>query len=210
MLKYLKYRLACDVAFGVFMVVWFVSRHILYFFVCYSLYADAPREIRHGCYWGSNANLHGPIATPNDFNHWTQPFRDPQGLVCWDRKVEWAFLGLLLSLQVILLIWFGMIMRVAWKVIKGGEAEDSRSDDEAETEEQNEKLMLHADKPVHGNNHFVGSPLEEEVGVEAINLNSPKNSLTRKSRKGGGTASGVTLHSDRKELLGRIGCDKGL
>lgn len=192
------------------MVVWFISRHILYSFVWYSLYADAPREIRHGCYWGSNANLQGPIPTPKDLDHWTQPFRDPEGLVCWDRQVEWAFLGLLLALQVILLVWFGMIVRVALKVIRGGEAEDSRSDDEAEADEQMEKVMFQAGKPDHGSSHFIGSPLEEEVGVEAINLNGSRNSLSRKSRKGGGTASGVALHSDRKELLGRIGCDKGL
>ena len=205
MLKYLKYQLACDIAFGGFMVVWFVSRHVLYMRVCYSIWVDIPKEIKYGCYWGSNQDLHGPIDTPNDFNHLTQPFKDPEGLVCWNNGIKWTFLGMLLSLQVILLIWFGMIMRVAWKVIKGGEAEDSRSDDEDEDEED----IQPQHKPYQNSPYIESPPLEEEVGVEAINLNSRKSSPGRRYRKGGGTASGVTLHSDRKELLGRIGCDKG-
>ena len=109
---------------------------------------------------------------------------------------------MLLSLQVILLVWFGMIMRVAWKVIQGGEGEDPRSDDEGEEEED--------DEPARTKEPFIEvPPLEEEVGVESINLNNRKASPARRFRKGAGTASGVTLHSDRKELLGRIGCDKG-
>ena len=49
-------------------------------------------------------------------------------------------------------------------------------------------------------------PLEEEVGVEAINLKG------RLFFENVYKVSGVTLrgHSDRKELLERIGCDKGI
>lgn len=108
------------------------------------------------------------------------------------------FVTLLLLLQVLLVIWFGMIVRVAWRVIGGVEADDPRSDEEDEVEAD--------DKMTH---YFEEPPLEEEVGVEAINLTSRHSSPTRKYRKGGVTASGVTLPSDRKELLGRIGCDKG-
>ena len=98
-----------------------------------------------------------------------------------------------------------MIMRVAWKVIQGGEAEDSRSDDEdeEEVEETRPQRKAFPSQPCIGS-----PPLEEEVGVEAINLNSRKSSPGQRYKKGGGTTSGVTLHSDRKELLGRIGCDK--
>ena len=114
---------------------------------------------------------------------------------------------MLLFLQVILLIWFGMITRLAWKIIKGSEADDPRSDDE---DEEGEAEFLEDDvlqyKPDHP---FDGPLLEEEVGVEAINFDVRKSSPARMFRKGGGSSSGVTLPSDRKELLGRIGCDKG-
>lgn len=183
------------------MVTWIVTRHILYLRACYSIYADIPREISLGCYWGSNKDLHGPIDPPDNFDHLLQPFQDPEGMVCWTNKISWIFLGMLLSLQVILLVWFGMIMRVAWKVIQGGEGEDPRSDDEGEGEDDE---LAYAKEP------FIEvPPLEEEVGVESINLSNRKSSPARRFRKGAGTASGVTLHSDRKELLGRIGCDKG-
>ena len=118
----------------------------------------------------------------------------------------WIFLGMLLSLQVILLIWFGMIMRVAWKVIQGGEAEDSRSDEEGDERDDTD---IRNEEGFHLNNQFIEvPPVEEVVGVESINLNGHRSSPSRRFRKGGGSASGVTLPSDRKELLGRIGCDK--
>ena len=203
MLKYLKFQVACDIAFGVFLVTWLLSRHVLYLFVCYSVYADIPREITYGCYLGSNENLSGPIEPPSRFDHLIQPFLDPKGLVCWNNNIKWTFLSMLLSLQVIQLIWFGMIVRVAWRVIQGQDSDDPRSDDEEDEVENAPKTHTFR------KDAFIDAqPLEEEVGVESISLNNHKAASARRYRKGGGTASGVTLHSDRKELLGRIGCDK--
>lgn len=215
MLKYMRYQVACDIAFGVFMVTWFVTRHLFYLLVCYSIYADIPKEIIYGCYYGSNGHLHGPIEPPDSFGHLTQPFRDPEGLVCWNNGIKWAFLAMLLSLQVVLLVWFGMILRVAWKVVQGGEAEDSRSDDEGECSD--EEADAHEGKEQTCKGKHVSAildrpPLEEEVGVESMNLCGQRPmSPTRRYRKVVGSATGVKLpgHSDRKELLGRIGCDKG-
>ncbi|KAI4235716.1 MAG: hypothetical protein L6R40_006405 [Gallowayella cf. fulva] len=216
LLKYLHLQTACNVAFGAFMLVWFAARHVLYLMVCYSLYADIPREVTYGCYRGSNAELEGPLDVPEDFDHLIQPFRDPQGLVCWDNSIKWAFLNTLLALQVLLLIWFGMIVRVAVKVLQGGEAEDSRSDHEetgeSESDEEDEKsgCQQRPPKPKSANGHPIEiAPSEEEVSVESINLMAHNRSLNRRYRKVGSTASGVHLPSDRKELLGRIGCDKG-
>ncbi|KAL8699276.1 MAG: hypothetical protein Q9201_006101 [Fulgogasparrea decipioides] len=216
MLKYLRFQTACDIAFGAFMLVWFVARHVLYLIVCYSVYAEIPKEITYGCYWGSNANLKGPIEVPDDFDHLLQPFRDPEGLVCWDNGIKWAFLTALLALQVILLVWFGMIIRVALKVLKGGEAEDSRSDDEGSEEDEDVGededgfQQTSNGRAIHMNARPIEvPPLEEEVGAESINLVTRKTSQNKRYRKMGSTASGVHLPSDRKELLGRIGCDKG-
>ncbi|KAI4148261.1 MAG: hypothetical protein L6R39_002847, partial [Caloplaca ligustica] len=188
LLKYLHFRTACDVAFGAFMLVWVAARHVGYLTVCYSIYAEIPQEITYGCYRGSNADLQGPLDVPDDFNHIIQPFRDPEGLVCWNNNVKWAFLATLLALQVILLIWFGMIVRVALKVLRGGEAEDSRSDDEASSAEEgdederweNVRTCIES-RPIE----VLPPPLEEEVGVEGINLitATQKSSPNRKYRK---------------------------
>ena len=216
MLKYMRYQVACDIAFVVFMLTWFVTRHVLYALVCYSVYIDIPKEITYGCYYGSNGHLHGPVPAPDAFGHLTQPFRDPEGLVCWNNGIKWAFLGMLLSLQVILLLWFGMILRVAWKVVQGGEAEDSRSDDEDEFLDEASESEEGDDQRLEGKHAcpiLDSLPLEEEVGVESINLRGQQRPLSpsRRYRKVVGSATGVKLpgHSDRKDLLGRIGCDKG-
>ncbi|KAL8821073.1 MAG: hypothetical protein Q9223_000835 [Gallowayella weberi] len=215
-LKYLHLQTACNIAFGTFMAVWFGARHVLYLMVCYSIYADIPREITYGCYRGSNSNLEGPMATPNDFDHLLQPFRYPQGLVCWNNGIKWAFLSTLLALQVLLLIWFGMIIRVAVKVLQGGEAEDSRSDDEdlgerdSDLEDEKAGYAPRSQTKGFANGRPVEvPPLEEEVGAESISSLARNRNHNPRYRKVGSTASGVHLPSDRKELLGRIGCDKG-
>ena len=99
---------------------------------------------------------------------------------------------------------------MAWQVAHGGEAEDSRADDEDEGEEADGK----EDESVLGKRAYAipeSPPLDEEVGVESIDLCGRQTSPTRRYRKVVGSASGAKLpgHSDRKELLGRIGCDKG-
>lgn len=211
-LKYLQYQVACDIAFGVFMLVWLITRHVLYMLVVYSAYADIPKNITYGCYSGSTASLQGPFPPPDRFAHLVDPFRDPEGVVCWNDGIKMAFVWTLLALQVILCVWFGMICKVALKVLRGGEAEDSRSDDEDEDDSVDDEndIPEEVESTLHKEEYrepLALPPLEEEVGIEAINLE--KHSPTRIYRKSAGVASGVTLHSDRKELLGRIGCDKG-
>lgn len=217
LLKYLHYRVACDIAFGVFMVTWLITRHALYLTVCWSIYHTLPRIITSGCYVGGMENLAGPFDPPNDFSHYVFPFRDPEGLVCWDSSVTNMFLYLLLGLQVILCLWFVMILKVAWKVIQGGEAEDSRSDDEeseGELVEEDELLDTIPNKeetPHQPKSYFeIQPPLEEEVGVEGIRLTPGRTSPARRVKKGEASTTAVSLrgHSAHKELLGRIGCDK--
>lgn len=104
-------------------------------------------------------------------------------------------------------MWFVMIVRVAIQVIRGAEADDVRSDDEGDEEELLEEKILDTIEKLDEEPH----PYEEEVGVEAINLKGRTSSASR-YRKSATSASGVSIpgHSDRKELLGRIGCDKGV
>lgn len=85
-------------------------------------------------------------------------------------------------------------MKLVIRVLRGGNADDPRSDDEAGEEEEEYE-------------YEEAQALEEEVGVEAIDL---KNWERRTGVKRPAATSGVSLpgHSDRKELLGRIGCEK--
>ncbi|PMD63312.1 longevity assurance proteins LAG1/LAC1 [Hyaloscypha bicolor E] len=201
-LKYLGFTTICDIIFGVFMVVWIAARHVTYMMICWSLYHDLPMEVTYGCYSGRNGAIKGPFEAPDGFWHLLEPFRDPEGVVCWNDNIKWGFLGALLFLQCITLLWFWMIVQVAVKVVKGGEADDVRSDDEGEEElEEHEAIEEEL------------LPYEEEVGVESINLKGKvSNASKMRYKKSASSATGVSLpgHSDRKELLGRIGCDKGV
>jgi very-long-chain ceramide synthase len=193
----------CDVVFGLFMITWFVARHVLYLMVCYSVWKDIPVEIALGCYKGKKGSMTGPFPPPDSFRHLIDPFRNPEGVVCFNQEIKWGFLGCLLFLQCITLVWFWMICGVAAKVLSGGQAEDTRSDDEDENEYEGTEPLMFKLEPIEV------VPLEEEVGVEGINLKG-RTAASRRYKKTTSSSSGVTLpgHSDRKELLGRIGCDK--
>ncbi|RMZ91221.1 hypothetical protein DV736_g1516, partial [Chaetothyriales sp. CBS 134916] len=215
LLKYMGFQVLCDVAFGAFMVGWFALRHVAYMCICWSVYVHIPEEITYGCYSGGDGNLQGPSETPDDWEHLTLPFRDPEGLICWNDNIKWSFLTMLLALQVVLLIWFGMIIRVAYKVITGIGADDVRSDDE------DEDTDLATDQPAGLHPSAAAAPvqlLEEDVlstdthfvpPIRSKSTNGATAALGRR-KKEKGHSSGVNIlgGSDRKELLGRIGCDK--
>ena len=242
MLKYLHFQLACDIAFGVFLLAWFVARHVLYGVVVWSTYAHLDMHVQAGCYDGRNGSIRGPFPPPDYFLHLVAPFRNPEGVVCWNNEIKWGFITMLIALQILTMIWFIMILKVAWRVINGGTADDDRSDgeeedaEEGEQEQEQEKKasrmgdLSHAfdkqapmeqlplDVPLMPG--WNAQPFEEEVGIEDIHFHTLKGRLLsngtgqRRHKKvmtnGGSTSSGATLpgHSDRKELLGRIGCDK--
>ncbi|KAJ3506046.1 hypothetical protein NLJ89_g7092 [Agrocybe chaxingu] len=108
MIRYLEIsQLLCDLTFGFFMVSWFVTRHILFLIVIISTIFEAPNHIEFK--WSPEERYY---TTRNNFI---------------------GFNIMLLALQVIQMIWFGMICRVAWRVVmKGDGASDVRSDEEAE------------------------------------------------------------------------------
>ena len=185
------------------MMTWVATRHVAYLTTCYSVWKHLPEVITYGCYKGKNGAMTGPFPPPDRFGHLFQPFRDPEGVVCFNHNIKWGFLSALLFLQGIMLMWLYMIVRVTVQVVRGGPAHEPRSDDEEDVEEDDEKI-IHAIEQLDEL-----APYEEEVGVEAINLKGRTSSASR-YRKASGSASGVSLPSDRKELLGRIGCDKGV
>lgn len=134
-----------------------------------------------------------------------------------------SFLSLLMALQVLTLIWFGMIIRVAYRVIAGKGAADTRSDDEGEDEDEvdelsEEEVEIEVHDPPAGLAVDDQKFIIEEADGSGVNLAGVKHKRVdsalparRSSRKSPVTkASGISIpgHSDKKELLGRIGCDK--
>lgn len=184
--------------FGIFLISWFVARHVLYLIVCYSVWAHS-LVIMNGCYTGPRNNQIGPHDPPADSGllYLLEPLWKSDGLVCYTATVQWWFLSMLLFLQCLTIMWFSLIIRVAMKVLRGGGAEDNRSEDEGGEQEDEDEFVYEE-----------AQPLEEEVGVEQIDL---KNWERRTGvKRSASSATGVSLpnHSDRKELLGRIGCEK--
>jgi len=100
----------CDVFFGLFMAAWVATRHVFYNMMVWSC-------IRY--------------ARSLEFS--TKPV---QGNWAMGRAATWSLVGLLAILQCILFVWLTMIFKVAWKVISGQSAEDSRSDEESNDEEE--------------------------------------------------------------------------
>ncbi|KAF9640811.1 hypothetical protein BFW01_g12617 [Lasiodiplodia theobromae] len=222
LLKYLGFQTACDIGFGVFIASWVIARHVLYIAVCWSIYATVPTAMPYGCYDSvSGERLPASPMTPADggdqiMREILQPFRDPEGPVCFNSRIRWAFLGLLGGLQVITLVWLWMIIQVAYKVLTGQGADDTRSDDEGDEDES-----VDTEKGGFGKNGKPTSgaatlsipqvPLEEEVGVEGLHFGTPtRRRSERLYKRSSSRASGISISgsSDRKELLGRIGCEK--
>jgi acyl-CoA-dependent ceramide synthase len=218
MLKYVGMHTLCDIAFGVFILGWFFARHLCYLLVCWSIWADVPKVMPYGCFnsvTGEKLTGDGGTAILHNI---MQPFNRPDGVVCFNNRIRISFLSLLGALQVITIIWFGMILRVAYGVLSGSGAEDVRSDDEGDEEIEEEEIEVEIpfyEKPVSEN--AKPGPIEEEVDAESLNhgtngkrrsQNSPPIVRRSSRRTARATAISIPGHGDHKELLGRIGCDK--
>lgn len=214
MLKYGGYQTACDIAFGVFIVTWFVARHVFYIFVCWSIWAHVANTVMpYGCYdsvTGAKLSSDGGHEIMSNVLH---AYVNNGDQVCFNPQIRFAFLGLLLGLQAITILWFGMICRVAYRVLSGQGADDTRSDDEGEDEAESEDSHVDQRDQIKDFSQkqpeldVRSKPVEEDVGVEELRF-SKRQSPRRKKNKS--RASGISIpgHADRKELLGRIGCDK--
>ncbi|KAJ5353576.1 hypothetical protein N7541_006140 [Penicillium brevicompactum] len=200
-LKYLKYETACNIGFGLFMSTWFLTRHIIYPVVCWSVYHQLPLNLTYGCYTGSTSEF---ISTdpPNSFAYMLGPYFSLDNPICFNPTLKWMFLGLLLVIEGLSVLWFSMIVRVAYGVVCGGNAEDSRSDEEDEAEVESHPAHV----PVH-------LAAKDGVTVETV---EGENAPGLDRRRSNGTASVRARgrgrvpfdQSDRKALLGRIGCEK--
>lgn len=220
------YTNACDYVFGLFVISWIVTRHVLYMMVCWSIYAYAPLDMEPGCYLADSTSKQTsfvPISNASQFealggnNHWgnlLKAYNDRNGPICWNPQIRYYFLALLLTLQVFCCIWFATISRVVYTVVRGNAAEDLRSDDEGEDEEIEEdqtNTIFNMATTCAESGMSSLQPKEEEVGVDALTFARMNGaSQRRQARRESARASGISIpgHGDRKELLGRIGCDK--
>ncbi|CVL12747.1 probable fumonisin cluster-longevity assurance factor [Fusarium proliferatum] len=131
-LRYLGYTTLCDVVFCLFFITWVLSRHVLYLMTCWSVYSDVPRIMEASCFIGSAGNLHGPLPVPDDWWHLIEPWLYPNGIVCHSNGFRISILVYLLLLQVLMMMWFGFICKVAIGVLDGRVVDDVRSDEESD------------------------------------------------------------------------------
>jgi acyl-CoA-dependent ceramide synthase len=233
------YTTACDMAFGVFVISWLLTRHVLYMIVCWSIYKDAPVDMAPGCYFTPNhpSTPHNASSHPSHPQHLFIPmsdtaafnahggndiwgnllkaYTDQSGPICWNPSIRYYFLALLLFLQGICCVWFTMVLKVVYKVLSGTGADDVRSDDECDDDEE---LLEHDPStsifnaiPTCTESGLSAMPLkEEEVGVDALTFAKMSGASQRRQARREARTSGISIpgHGDRKELLGRIGCDK--
>ncbi|THC97655.1 hypothetical protein EYZ11_002881 [Aspergillus tanneri] len=137
-LKYLHFEKSCTLAFGTMLLVWLVTRHIFFPQLCWSIYKDVPTHMPYACYSGATGEilLGYPEGYPSSRDTWATyllylyPFQDLDGPICMNASIKWAFIASLVALQALSLVWFGMVVRVAMRVLRTGVAEDTRSDDE--------------------------------------------------------------------------------
>lgn len=207
MFKYMGYELASTIAFGVFLAVWFVARHVIYMALWWSIYTNVPDAMPFGCYSGISAEIITTDGAPDNWSHLLYPFQNIDGPICMSPKIKWIFLSFLLCIQALSLIWFGMILRVAVNVLKSGAAEDTRSDDEddgipEDDEVQNGDLRSVSPKAASESNVTENGRHRTVISTGSNQNHHPVRIRTARGR--------VTLsdQNERKALLGRIGCDK--
>lgn len=195
--------------FVVFLATWLVARHGIYPYLCWSIYRDVPRVMPFACYTGESQELETDTNKLNSSWRYAEPFFDQKGTVCLDRSVKWVFLGLLFMLQVLSIVWFGMIIKVALKVVKGESANDSRSSDEEEEEEAEvvaeELVKVGMDcKKAVPNGIATRSPSGKARASGSDVAPPPRQ--TGLFQRGTGRIR-VPGSRDRKELIGRVGCN---
>lgn len=122
MLKYLGLSTLCDTTFVLFMVSWFITRHFFFVLVIKSTIFEAPRLIPF--VWDPEPGHYMPRRVHYTFSALLVVLQ-----VSW-LSLSFTRMMLTATLQAIQLMWFFTICRVAYKVVSGEGAEDTRSDTE--------------------------------------------------------------------------------
>ncbi|CAO3588030.1 unnamed protein product [Absidia cylindrospora] len=112
-LKYSGFTTVCDIAFGLFAIAWPITRHGFFTVIIWATITQPSRYL--DMKWEPEK---GKFFTP-----FTQK----------------CYITLFLLLNVIMIYWFAMIIKVIVAVLKGNNAEDTRSDDEDDEQTPREK-----------------------------------------------------------------------
>lgn len=186
------------------MATWVVTRHVLYNVLWWSIYKNVPQQMSYGCYSGETAEMISDNGYPDAVAYMFGPFLNLKNPVCMNRTIKWIFLSFLLSIQLLSIVWFSMIVRVAYRVVCSGAAEDTRSDEEDEVE-------MDEDSTDTGTVRLAAKE-NGNAAPATVNENAPGLDRRRSNGSASARARGRGRvpfdQSDRKALLGRIGCDK--
>ncbi|KAI7366446.1 sphingosine N-acyltransferase lac1 [Hortaea werneckii] len=210
-LKYLEMQTACDMAFGAFVISWILSRHVCYMAICWSIYAHvAVVTMPYGLYSTKDSSRLSVNGGTNVVDNLLQPVLHPQAqTVSFNANIRWTFLGLLLALQCITLVWLVMIMRVVARVLRGEGADDTRSDDEGGEEEEEDlpaQPSDHTSVPISMSSSDKAQPRFIEVESTGEDFTTyPKRKGSSSKRRSKGISSGLNL-GEHKDILNRIGC----
>lgn len=101
------------------------------------MWKDSIAIIEPGCYSTSGELIPGREA---DLETIWKSITFQSEEICYTLPVQRTFLALLVFLQVITLLWLYMILRIAWRVVRGIGADDTRSEDEDELDDELEEL----------------------------------------------------------------------
>ncbi|KAL6713831.1 Sphingosine N-acyltransferase lag1 [Lecanora helva] len=208
LLKYMGFEKACNTMFVVFLATWLIARHGIYNFLTWSIYRDVPRVMPFGCYASATETLEtDPIKLGSRWRY-ADPFFDQNGTICLDKNVKSVFLGLLLMLQGLSIVWFIMIVKVALKILKGEEAQDTRSSDEEDDEMEDEEEIQHSkDATLYQEKAMNRKAAYSHSGkCQASGSEPPPPRQTGIFQRGTGRIR-VPGSRDRKELIGRVGCN---
>ena len=196
--------------FVIFLATWLIARHGIYNFLCWAIYRDVPRVMPFACYAGATEELETDVNKLSSRWRYAEPFFDQKGTICLDKNVKSVFLGLLFMLQVLSVVWFIMIVKVALSLVKGAGANDTRSSDEEEEEEQEEE---EEEKGELGSEAKCKTPISNgKDAISAYGKAQASSSETGPVRQTGLFQRGpggirVPGSRDRKELIGRVGCN---
>lgn len=162
------------------MVGWIVGRHGFYNKITWSVYKDSTRIIEPGCYHVPTGKL-----VPGQEVNWRivyDTFTFQTDVVCYSMPVQRTFLVLLVGLQIITLLWLCMIFKVAWRVMTGAGADDTRSEDEAE--DDNDEGAEEDEAEAEGQDEGAGDEAGEPCEAEGIAAAAPNGANGPKKTKG--------------------------
>ncbi|KAJ3148454.1 sphingosine N-acyltransferase lag1 [Geranomyces variabilis] len=147
-LKYAGHTTICDTTFAVFAFSWLVTRHWILLLFVVSIWRDSL------------------IYIPETSRAWA-----PEIGCFYSKKIYWLFLGFFGTLQVLLVYWLALIVKVVLKVMRGAPAEDVRSDSEDvdgegegfEDRMEDDEVAVKGSKV--GKRSFGSGPLDVQQGV---------------------------------------------